>query len=221
MKIGIYTALKEEAHSFIKGDYTVEQIGAYTFYKFDLAGNQAVLCLPPYVGEITAAAGVQLLITHFGVEVLFNFGVVGALTERASSYAMTYVGRVCHYAMDTSAVDGCEVGYYDVLGSKFAENDSALIAKAKTVLDLPVVTCASADKFVADPAEKADIARRFEAEICDMESAAIAIVCRYNNLPCLMVKCVADTLFGGAEDYTTKMQTILYDFRTVAEQICK
>ena len=123
--------------------------------------------------------------------------------------------------MDTSAVDGCEVGYYDVLGSKFAENDSALIAKAKSVLDLPVVTCASADKFVADPAEKADIAMRFEAEICDMESAAIAIVCRYNNLPCLMVKCVADTLFGGAEDYTTKMQTILYDFRTVAEQICK
>lgn len=220
MKIGIFTAMEKEAKSFIAEDCSVEKVGAYTFYKFMLGANEAVLCVPPTVGEIAAGAGVQMLADRFGVEAVFNFGVVGAMTLESSFYRMVYVDKVCHYAMDTSAIDECEQGYYPYFDGKYVYTDKHLLAKAQKALDLPVVTCASADKFVADKEEKRALAQTFGCEICDMESAAIAMVCAFNKLPCLLVKCVADTLYGGAEDYRTKMDTIMYDFLTVAKQIC-
>lgn len=221
MKIGIYTAMEAEAKSFIQGDFTVEKVGAFVFYKFCLVNCDAVLCLPPHVGEITAAAGTQLLIDRYGVDMVLNFGVVGALTEYASSLQTVYCKFVSHYQMDTSAIDDCEVGYYQVFATKNIPTDVNLIDIARSAVDLPVVGCASGDKFVADSVEKTNLSKEFGAQICDMESAGILITCKYNNVPCLFVKCIADTLFGGAEDYKTKIANIVYDFKTIAEQICK
>ena len=222
MTIGIYTAMEKEAKSFFVGsDFVTQKIGAYTFYKFGLSGADAVLCVPPYVGEITAAAGTQMLIDRFAVDIVLNFGVVGALTEQASQMAMAYVGFVTHYQMDTSAVDDFDAGYYDVFATKTIPTNAQLIDLAKSVVDLPVVGCASGDKFVGDPAEKFDLADRFGAQICDMEAAGILITCKYANVPCLFVKCIADTLFGGKDEYWDKATAVTGKFRAVAEQICR
>lgn len=221
MTIGIFTAMQSEARSFVTADSVTERVGEFTFVKFELNGAQAVLCVPPSVGEICASAAVQLLISRFNVNVVLNFGVVGALTEQASHYNMVYVSHVTHYDMDTSSIDNCGVGYYCTFSTDSFAADEQLLASAKQVLDLPVVKCASADKFVSDSAVKADLADRFGADICDMESAGVLIACKLNNVPCLFVKCIADTLFGGAEEYSTKIQSILYDFRAVAQQIVR
>lgn len=201
MKIGIFTAVDTEALSFVSAGAVKEANGAFTVYSLKLGSHDAVLCCPPYVGEIAAAAACQLLITEYKVDVIFNFGVVGALTEQTSLFSAVLVGGVAHYDMDTSEIDPLPVGCYGCFGDVVVSCDKTLLDKALRVVNLPVVTCASADKFVSDPVRKTVLNANFGAQICDMESAGILFTCKFNGIPCLMVKCVSDSLTGGANEY--------------------
>ena len=113
MKIGIFTAVDTEALSFVSAGAVKEVNGAFTVYFFKLGSHDAVLCCPPSVGEIAAAAACQLLITEYKVDVIFNFGVVGALTENTSLFSTVLVKDVVHYDMDTSQIDPFPVGRYE------------------------------------------------------------------------------------------------------------
>lgn len=221
MTIGIFTAMEKEARSFLKnGGYTKLTVGAFEIYRFTLSGYNAVLCCPPSVGEIAAAAACQLLISEFKVDVIFNFGIVGALTEQSSLLSTVLVKSVAHYDMDTSVIDEVPQGRYGCFDDILVECDKELIEMALSVVNMPVVTCASADKFVADPAQKASLATKFGADICDMESAGILFTCKFNNVPCLMVKCISDSLFGGCDEYAKNSVKAAEGFMTLASKIC-
>lgn len=213
--------MEKEARSFLKdGVYTKMTVGAFDIYRFTLSGHNAVLCCPPSVGEIAAAAACQLLISQFKVDVIFNFGVVGALTEQSSLLSSVLVKSVVHYDMDTSVIDKVPQGRYRCFDDILVECDKELIEKALSVVNMPVVTCASADKFVADPAQKASLATEFGADICDMESAGILFTCKFNNVPCLMVKCISDSLFGGCGEYSQNSVKAAEGFMMLASKIC-
>ena len=59
------------------------QDGVYTVMVYPV-GEYELYVLSSGVGEIAAAAGTQYLITKYNVELILNFGVVGALTEEMS-----------------------------------------------------------------------------------------------------------------------------------------
>lgn len=216
MTIGIFTAVPSEAASFVARGAVKVCDGQFTIYKLSLGAHDAVLCCPPTVGEIAAAAGCQLLITKYGAEVVLNFGVVGALTERTSLFSAVLVKDVVHYDMDTSFIDRVPVGKYDCFDDVAVACDETLIAKALQVVDLPLVRCASADKFVDDAEQKRYLNKTFGAEICDMESAGTLFTCKFNGVPCLMVKCISDSLFGGAEEYETNAEKAAENFFDIA-----
>jgi len=153
-------------------------------------------------GEIAAAAGTQYLISEYGVDMVVNFGVVGGLTEEMAKTKTCIVERVVHYEMDTSALDGTKVGQYAQYPDIFIPADQTLLKKALEIYpDLKVVTCASGDKFVADPDQKRKLHTDFEADICEMEAAGILITCIRNQIPCMMLKIVSDGITGGAEEF--------------------
>ena len=222
MTIGIFTAMEKEAQSFLKGsDYTHTTCGAFNIYRFELAGHDAVLCCPPSVGEIAGAAACQLLISRFKADVILNFGVVGALTEQSSLLSTVLVKSVVHYDMDTTQIDkGVTVGRYGCFDDVAVECDKTLIDSALSVVDLPVVTCASADKFVSDAHQKTALNQKFGAEICDMESAGVLFACKFNNVPCLLVKCISDSLFGGSGEYEQNSVKAAEGFMSLASAIC-
>lgn len=152
------------------------------------------------VGELAAAGATQYLITALGCEAIWNFGVVGGLTEEMDVNRTVLVEKVVHYAFDTSAIDPVPRGQYYYKDTPYFYADTALINSAAQALpDAKKVTLASADKFVADPAEKEAIATEFSADICDMESAGIAVICERNHLPFFMVKAVSDSKNDGAK----------------------
>lgn len=220
MKIGIFTAMEKEASAFLRGQ-KVSKMGAYAICQFSLGSHQAVLCCPPTVGEIAAASACQLLIDKFGVDVILNFGVVGALTKDASAHSAMYVGSVAHYDMDTSAMDNVPVGRYLCFDDVAVSTDEKLLSLAQSVRSLPVVRCASADKFVESAQSKQKLNVNFGADICDMESAGVLFTCKFNNVPCLLVKCVADSLFGGVNEYeqnASKATQSFFDFATKLAQ---
>ena len=91
-----------------------------------------------------------------------------------------------------------EVSYPD----RRLQTDERLMEMASRVFpNLRHVCCASGDKFMGKAEEKLRLHREFGADVCDMEAAAILLTCDRNDVPCLMVKTVADSVRGGAAEY--------------------
>ena len=154
------------------------------------------------VGEIAAASATQYLITGYGVDLILNFGVVGGLTAAMSKTKTCIVRKVVHYDFDTSAIDGIEVGRYLQYPDAYLPSTEELVEKALSIYpDLVPVICASADKFVADPAKKEELHTRYGADICEMEAAGVVLTCNRNGVPCVIVKIVSDGIGGGAEEF--------------------
>ena len=41
-----------------------------------------------------------------------------------------------------------------------------------------------------------------------------------NNIPCLMIKCISDTLFGGTDEYWQNAQRATKRFYEIAQAVC-
>ena len=159
------------------------------------------------VGELAAAAATQLLIDRYQVDFVVNFGVVGGLCPEMKQAHACVVEKVVHYDFDISGIDPVAPGQYPGYEDAFIPAEPWLVERAVALApELERVTCASADKFVNSPAAKAALHERYGAQICEMEAAAVLLTCRRCGVPCLMIKTVADSIEGGADEYYSELQ---------------
>lgn len=200
-KIGMIAAMEKELSPLLSSLGEITEICALPYPVKLLKTNKAeVYLLQSGVGELAAAGATQYLITALGCDTIWNFGVVGGLTEEMDVNRTVFVEKVVHYAFDTSAIDPVPRGQYYYKDTPYFYADKALLEDAQKALpSAKKVTIASADKFVASPAEKEAIATEFSADICDMESAGIAVICEKNQVPFFMVKAVSDSKNDGAK----------------------
>ncbi len=200
-RIGMIVAVEMKAVQQKYGDPVRSyRLGGFDAGDYRIAGKEVII-LHSGAGEIAAAAAAQALICS-GCRMILNFGVVGALTEEMSKTRLCAVEKVIHYDFDTSEVDDVETGRYLELPDVYIPADRFLLEKAlQAEPSLKPVSCASGDKFIGDPEKKKELARRFRCDICEMESAGIALTCHRNQVPCLMIKMVSDSVEGGAEEF--------------------
>ncbi len=207
MKIGLLIAIERELQSFLAcgREVTSEQAGAWKVYRAQV-GRHEVCALLSGWGEIDAAAGTQLLITHYGCEAIFNFGVTGALVPGLKVEDLFIVRKVCHYDFDTSPIDHVKKHQYAEFEDEYIPLDEGLLQLAKeAVPEAREAVVASGDRFVEDLADKRCYAA-LGCEICDMEIAAIARVSFLNRVPCLSVKCISDTYEGNGGDFDANVR---------------
>ena len=206
-KIGLHVAIEIDAVLSRYGKAAEETTcGGFRVRRFEL-DDYDLYVLHAGVGEIAAASAVQILISEFHVDIVVNFGVVGGLTEEMTLARTVIVDKVVHYDMDSSELDGTPVGYYAENQGIYIPVTEALVEKACEIApDLKRVICASADKFVGDPAKKAALHEKFGADICEMEAAAVAMTCNRNKVPVMMIKAVSDSILGGAEEFNTAVE---------------
>ncbi|MGL5380274.1 5'-methylthioadenosine/S-adenosylhomocysteine nucleosidase [Clostridium sp.] len=153
-------------------------------------------------GEIAATMATQFLISQLQVEFIVNFGVVGGLTEEMVLARTCIVESVVHYDFDTSDADKTDVGRYIEYPSIYIPTTKSILSKALEInLNLKAVICASADKFIGSEEKKRELHKKFNADICEMEAAGIVLTCNRNNVPCLLIKTVSDSVSGGAEEF--------------------
>lgn len=165
-------------------------LGGVTFYEGDLYGNRVVLCCAG-MGKANAAATTQLLITHFGAQMILFSGIAGNMSGKLT------VGDV---------VIGKTLLYHDAERRMIAEayphlqefaGDPALIAAAeKACAALGVHYCtgciATGDDFVGDSATKKSIADRFSPDCVEMEGAAVAHIAAKNDVPSIVLRTLSD-----------------------------
>ena len=205
-KIGMLVAVEMDAVLRRYGTAErVEKRHGFEIHVYDMKAYELYV-MRSGAGEIAAAAATQMLIDRFEVELVVNFGVVGGLTEEMAQTKTCVVERVVHYDFDTSFYDKCLPGQYMGYPDEYLYPSSALIDRAVAVCpELKRVTCASGDKFVDGEEAKSALHRRWNADICEMEAAAVVLTCDRSKVPCLLIKTVSDGLTQGGEDFGTAL----------------
>ncbi len=204
MKIGLIVAIADEIEAMLAemGEpVESETVAGIAIREYNVGGHELYVANSG-AGEIYAAGAAQLLISHFGAEMLLNFGICGGLTDEMSLCNTVIVDKVVHYDYDVTELDPVEIGQYPGYTDCFIPADKKLIELAKEVSpELREVICASADKFVGNPLRKAELHRLYGAEICEMESAGILLTANRCGVPALLIKAVSDSATGGAQEF--------------------
>jgi len=208
-KIGIVVAIEIDAvlekygmpsETMQFGGFTVRTYvnDAFTMYVVDSGA-----------GEIASSAATQLLISEFKVDMIVNFGAVGALTETMKSAELCVVEKVIHYDFDSTGWLDLPRGQHPEQNSPYVCTTPELAEEAQKLSpQLVKVVCASADKFVDRAEDKSYLHDTFGADICEMEAAGVVLTCSRNGVPCLLIKAVADSLFGGGREFLSELARV-------------
>jgi adenosylhomocysteine nucleosidase len=195
------SAVKEKYGEPIKQ----EKINAYNVMTYKIKDNTQLFVIHSGAGQIAAAAATQFLISKLNCSLILNFGIVGGLTPEMSEITTCVVDKIIHYDFDTSEVDeGYTVGRYSENIDEYIPVTNYLVDQAIAIEPtLKRVIVASGDKFIGKTDKKAELHNLYNADICEMESAGIALTCNRNNVPFLMVKCVSDGCGADPKEYYT------------------
>lgn len=161
------------------------------------------------MGVINASAGTQLLIDKCNVDVIVNFGVVGGLTDEMKVQNVVVIDKVVHYRYDASEFMDLKIGQLPEHDDIYVYTDQKLVNEViKNDPTIKKATIASGDKFVAKAEDKKEIHDTFNCDVCDMESIGIVLTCENNNIPCLLLKAVSDSVTGGADEFWGKIDEV-------------
>ena len=215
-KIGLIVAVEIESVLNRYGQPIKRQkIDAFDVLIYQVTDNAQLYVVSCGVGEIAAASATQFCISKLKCKMIVNFGIVGGLTDEMSATKTCIVEKVVHYDFDTSDIDtGYVQGQYNDYPDPFIPVTKKLLDKAlKLEPTLQKVVLASGDKFVGTTEKKRGLHKQFGAHICDMEGAAVALVCNRNKIPFLMIKCVSDGVLDSTEfnHYFHKSASICFE----------
>ena len=201
-RIGMVVAMRKEILPLIENsglEVSNESVGKYQISSFKYLDKEIII-VESGVGEIYAAGATQLLISKYEVECIINFGVCGLLNDKLNLLETVLVDGIVHYDFDLSKIDNLPVGQYPNMDRVIPCKNSLMDVVTSINPSIQKVICASADKFVVDEDIKNNLYVEYDASICEMESAGVALTCLNNNIPFVVIKAVSDGK-GGADDY--------------------
>ena len=201
-RIGMVVAMRKEILPFIENsgvEVFNESVGKYQISYFKYLDKE-IYIVESGVGEIYAAGATQLLISKYNVEAIINFGVCGLLNDKLNLLETVLVEGVIHYDFDLSKIDNLPVGQYPNMDRVIPCKNSLMDVVTSINPSIQKVICASADKFVVDSDVKDNLYKEYDASICEMESAGVALTCLNNNIPFAVIKAVSDGK-GGVDEY--------------------
>ncbi|WP_052466221.1 5'-methylthioadenosine/adenosylhomocysteine nucleosidase [Beduini massiliensis] len=200
MKIGIITALTIEAIDYIKHFGLVEQsdnhglkiyFGYYKKYEIYLAITSC--------GKVNAAYCTKHLIDTKQPQCILHSGIAGGIGNNIHPLDLVVAKEVTYHDVDPQqmiefppylSVFQCDKGLVD----KTLKHIETMGITAKTGRII------SGDSFIADEAKANLLAKTYQAEMVDMESAAIGQVCQLEDIPLLIIRCASDEAGNEAVD---------------------
>lgn len=201
-KIGIITAIDVEFDSFniISKDITLIEESPFKIKK-TILNNKEIYIILSNAGLSFSSAATELLITKYNINLLLNFGIVGALRKDLNSSLLCYIKDIVSYDFDTDPIDHKGIGYYEIFDTNLLKVDENILNKALNINKLPTYRCASGNSFINDNKKRRYLNKKFNADICDMESISILLISILHNIPCLFIKGISDSFKGKAKEY--------------------
>ena len=203
---GIIVAMKEELEEVKKIMNNIEEINVYNliFIKGIIGDKKnSVILVESGVGKVNAARVTQLLIDKFEVDIVINIGSGASANEELDIGDIVIGNKLVQHDFDITAF-GHPKGFISNIG-KDIECDYKLVNNMKIVISkllnneykVKIGTIVSGDIFCTEINMKDKIRKKFNADVIDMESAAIAQVCKLDNKPFLIIRSISDKPDGN------------------------
>lgn len=202
--IGIIAAEEKEMQEIrnVMTNFKEEKYKNLKIYIGEISNKQCIL-VRAGVGKVNAARTAQLLIDKFKVSEIINLGAAGALNEKLKCGDIVIGKELVQHDFDITAF-GHKKGYITDLGVIFY-SDKELINKAYEIMKkidkeenkICIGTIATGDIFCTNKGKANKIREEFNGDCVEMESAAIAQVCRLEEIPFIAIKSISDTPNGN------------------------
>lgn len=203
-KFGIIAAMQEEMQEIQKIMDNVKETKIYDLnFIIGEISNYKVVLVEAGVGKVNAARTTQILIDNFEVDAIINVGSAAASNEKLNIGDIVIANKLVQHDFDITAF-GHPKGYISNVG-QYLESDKELVIniekaikkidnnKFKTIIG----TIASGDIFCTKINMKDKIKSKFNADAIEMEGAAIAQVCKLDNIPFIVIRGISDSPNGN------------------------
>ena len=202
-EIGIIVAMNEEREAIlnIMDDVTVEQVYNLRFLKGTIKGKKCIL-VKSGVGKVNAARTTQAMIDKFDIQYVINLGAGGSVNSMLNIGDVVVGKHVVQHDFDITAF-GHSKGYITGVGNNVICDRDLVDEFEQIIRGLPersynikLGIIATGDIFCTDPIMKDKIRSKFNADVVDMECAAIAQTCYLDNVPFIVIRSISDTPNG-------------------------
>lgn len=203
-RYGIIAAMNEEMQEIekIMEEKQIQEIYELNFIKGKINNTQVVL-VEAGVGKVNAARTTQILIDNFNVDAIINVGSAGSSNDELDIGDIVIGNKIVQHDFDITAF-GHPKGYISNVG-QYLEGDNLLIEKMQATISnmqdsdfkIKIGTIASGDIFCTELKMKEKIRNKFNADAIEMEGAAIAQVCKLDNIPFLVIRSISDKPDGN------------------------
>lgn len=215
MPIGIIGALEEEIRALVQA---VENLQESKWAKQSLyqgvIGDCEVVLASSGVGKVKAAACTQYLIDRFPLEMMISMGVAGAVNDRLGIGHIVVSRKVLQHDVDLG-----EPALMRRVRRRWLKADPGLVelavevGRALGVEDrMHVGAVLTGDQAIASAEKRQWLWETFRGDCVDMESAAVAQVCRLNRVPFVIVLAISDSaLEESVEEFKQSLVTSAAD----------
>ena len=203
-KYGIIAAMDEEMQEieYIMTAKEIKKIHELNFIEGKI-NNTDVVLVKAGVGKVNAARTTQILIDNYDVDYIINVGTAGSANDELDIGDIVIGSKLIQHDFDATAF-GRPKGYISNVG-QYMESNSLLIEKMQNTISkiedsefkIKIGTIATGDIFCTELKMKEKIRSKFNADAIEMEGAAIAQVCKLDNIPFLVIRSISDKPNGN------------------------
>lgn len=209
LKIAVIVADVDEykplAERIEKGNFEKYSFLGRTGHKFSVTaqnGKATVYSLLCGIGMVNAAAAAA----HFktlGCDIILNYGLSGGIDSVKRGELILGTDFVEH-DFDLSGIGYklCEKPNQEYV---YRADDRLNSLMERLVPNIKKGTAVSGDSFICDQKVRDRLKENFGAMSCDMETAAIAYVCNFGNIPFLALRRISDDAGDSATDSYREM----------------
>ncbi|MDR2082935.1 MAG: 5'-methylthioadenosine/S-adenosylhomocysteine nucleosidase [Candidatus Ancillula trichonymphae] len=212
MKTGIICALEVEVNNILTECASVQEqkiagTVCYTATRIGAAEELEVVLMLCGMGLANAAAGTQLLISHFGVNAVIFSGIAGSLVPEIGINSVV-VGKELKYIDAEVALIAESEPHAEV----FRAGEELLTLALKTAenlgIELQPVVIVSGNRFISSPDDVKFMRDELGAHAVEMEGAAVAHICMKNGIPSLIIRAISDNCDTSYADFSNQKFSI-------------
>lgn len=202
-EIGIVVAMEEEREAIVKimTEIKIEQIYNLKFLRGKIQEKNCIL-VKSGVGKVNAARTTQVMLQNFDIQYVINLGAGGSVNQVLNIGDVLIGKQVVQHDFDITAF-GHSKGYITGIGNAIICDRNLVDELEQIIKSIPernyqikLGIIATGDIFCTESWMKNKIRAKFDADVVDMECAAIGQVCYLDNVPFMAIRSISDTPNG-------------------------
>jgi len=204
--IGIISAMDTELKLLLENAQIdhVDHIGNRDYYVGELCGVPVVL-LRLGIGKVNAASGTATLLDRYDVSEVIFTGVAGAVSDETELLDIVVATDLLQHDYGVISNDGfIWTGAQQETDSVYSCDEELVEMAWESAVEVLgedhvfTGTVVSGDQFVSSEAYVKKLQDDFDAMACEMEGAAVAIVCSEYGVPFVVIRSMSDKADGKA-----------------------